>query len=89
MIRILYDKSFLKSAKKLSDILQLVLFEKIKEIQEYGISHPTLHTKSLSGKLSGFYSFRLNGSYRCLFHFVSQDIILLDEVAHRKDIYNL
>jgi addiction module RelE/StbE family toxin len=88
MIGIFYDKSFLKSAKKLSDVLQLILFEKIKEIQEYGISHPTLRTKSLSGKLSGFYSFRLNRSYRCLFHFINQDIILLDEVAHRKGIYN-
>ncbi len=88
MIKILYDKSFLKSTKKLSSILQPVLFDKIKELEEYGISHSTLHVKTLSGKLSGFYSFRLNRSYRCLFHFVSQDMILLDEVAHRKDIYN-
>jgi addiction module RelE/StbE family toxin len=88
MVRVLYDKSFLKSAKKLPNTEQSVLFEKIKEIQDHGISYQTLHTKSLSGKLSGFYSFRLNRNYRCLFHFMNQDVILLDEVAHRKDIYN-
>lgn len=88
MLRVLYDRSFLKSAKKLPNAVQPTLFDKIKELEEYGISYPTLHVKTLSGKLSGFYSFRLNRSYRCLFHFIGQDMILLDEVAHRKDIYN-
>ena len=87
MIRVLYDKSFLKSVKKLPVATQSLLFDKIKELEEHGTSHPILHAKALSGKLSGFYSFRLNISYRCLFHFINQETVLLDEVAHRKDIY--
>lgn len=88
MTRVLYDKTFIKSAKKLTTRSRKTLFKKIKSLQEFGISYKTLHVKALSGRLSGFYSFRLDRSYRCTFHFVDTNTILLDKVAHRKDIYN-
>lgn len=48
---------------------------------------PLLHTKPLSGSLSGFFSLRITRDWRILFQFLDAGTIRLLDVAHRKDIY--
>ena len=49
--------------------------------------HSQLNTKSLSGKLSGMYSFRITRDFRALFKFLSPNEITLIDIGNRKDIY--
>ena len=86
MIRVDYDRSFLKSAKTLSVKLQRKLAEAILLLQQNPF-HSTLHTKKLSGSLAGTLSFRITREYRVLFQFLDETTIQLLEVDHRKDIY--
>ena len=86
MVAIYYGKNFLKSAKNLPQPQQ----EKLAKLLEKLAKNPyerTLHTKHLTGKLSGLYSFRITRDYRVVFQFLSPNEIRLVEVAHRKDIY--
>mgnify|MGYP001605892080 CR=1 FL=1 len=46
-----------------------------------------LHTKSLNGKLSEMYSFRITRDYRVAFIFKDHRTIQLIRAKHRKDIY--
>lgn len=48
---------------------------------------PRLHTKKLKD-LPGVYSFRITRSYRGLFYFHSQEVIVIFAIGHRKDIYD-
>ena len=86
MVAIYYGKNFLKSAKNLQQPQQ----EKLAKLLENLAKNPyerKLHTKHLTGKLSGLYSFRITRDYRVIFQFLSPNEIQLVEVAHRKDIY--
>lgn len=86
MLKILYSNSFLKSAKKAPPTIQRRLGENLEVLQENPF-HSLLHTKSLSGQLSGFYSFRVTRDWRVIFCFLDTQTIKLVEMAHRKDIY--
>lgn len=86
MLKLVYTKHFLKSAKKLPFYIQNSLSGKLETLQKNPF-HPFLHTKSLTGALSGFYSFRITRDWRVIFCFIEPEIIKLVEVAHRKDIY--
>jgi len=86
MLKLVYTKSFLKSAKKLPFHIQNNLSGKLEILQENPF-HSFLHTKSLTGVLSGFYSFRITRDWRVIFCFIEPKIIKLIETAHRKDIY--
>lgn len=86
MIHIVYGNYFLKSAKKLPKKQQ----EKLAELLEILRQNPFssfLHTKSLTGKLAGFYSFRITRDWRVIFLFATPERIKLVEIGHRKDIY--
>ena len=86
MVAIYYGKNFLKSAKNLQQPQQ----EKLAKLLENLAKNPyerKLHTKHLTGKLSGLYSFRITRDYRVIFQFLSPNEIQLVEIAHRKDIY--
>ncbi|MBI2626763.1 MAG: type II toxin-antitoxin system mRNA interferase toxin, RelE/StbE family [Parcubacteria group bacterium] len=86
MIRIVYGSRFLRSAKKLDNELKQKLAECIAILQRNPFnSH--LHTKSLTGGLTGFFSFRITRDWRVIFKFLDPEIIQLIDVAHRKDIY--
>jgi len=85
-MKIVYGNSFLKSVKKLSPIHQKKLADLISLLQKNPFN-PPLHTKSLSGSLSGLYSFRITRDWRVIFQFVNTDTIKLLLVGHRKDIY--
>ncbi len=86
MIRIQYDRAFLKSAKKLPAKAQQRLAATMVSLQEDPF-HPTLHTKRLSGSLTGTLSYRVTREYRVTFLFLDESTIQLLEVDHRKDIY--
>lgn len=49
--------------------------------------HPILHSKKLSGSLSGYYSFRINRDNRVIFSYKNRKKIVLVRVKHRKDVY--
>ncbi len=86
MLHVVYSNHFLKSArvlplqqqKKLSVLLELL------QINPFDYK---LHTKALSGELSGLYSFRITRDWRVLFQFLSPEEIMLVDVGNRKDIY--
>lgn len=86
MICIRYGDSFLKSAEVLNSKQEEKLAYLV-ELLEKNVFHQLLHTKSLSGKLVGFYSFRITRDWRVLFKFLSPEEILLIKIGHRKNIY--
>jgi addiction module RelE/StbE family toxin len=81
-----YKKEFIKKFKVLPVKIQeeYIKLERIVKINPF---HPALHTKGLHGKLRNFYSFRITRDYRVVFEFISEDVIGLITVRHRKDIY--
>ena len=83
---IVYGSSFLKSAKKLPANSREKLAYLISLFQKNPFN-PLLHTKSLSGSLSGLYSFRITRDWRVIFQFVDTNTTKLLLVGHRKDIY--
>ncbi len=86
MIELVYGRAFWRSGKKLSKAQQ----DKLAKLLLYLCKnpfHPLLHSKPLVGKLSGFYSFRVTRDYRVIFRFLSEDVIELVEIGHRKEIY--
>ena len=86
MRKLVFGNQFLKSAEK----LDMKLKTKLKSSLDFLLRnpfHPTLHTKPLTGKLSGYYAFRLGKDYRVMFEFISEETIYLLKVGNRKDIY--
>ena len=86
MMQIVYSKHFFNSAKKLPEILQNKLAKQL-ELLRQNPFHPLLHSKSLTGQLAGFYSFRITRDWRVIFQFEKADTIKLVEIGNRKDIY--
>lgn len=86
MIRIVYSKNFLKSAKRLTPDVKRKL-AKLLEFLQVNPFHPLLHTKHLTGRLSGFLSFRITRDYRVIFRFLGAETVHLIRAADRKDIY--
>jgi len=86
MVSLLYTDSFLKSARKLPKPQQNKLALLLEVLQKNPFQ-PKLHTKSLVGPLTGFYSFRITRDWRVIFQFLSPETIKLVEIGHRKDIY--
>lgn len=58
MISLVYTDSFLKSAQKLP-VPQQNKLSKLLEVVRINPFHPKLHTKNLTGPLTGFYSLRI------------------------------
>ncbi|PIR97184.1 MAG: hypothetical protein COT91_02725 [Candidatus Doudnabacteria bacterium CG10_big_fil_rev_8_21_14_0_10_41_10] len=86
MIKVTYNKSFLKSLKKLPPAIQKKTAVLLETLQGNPF-HPLLHTKKLSGPLAGFLSFRVTRDYRVVFRFLDPETIQLITAANRKDIY--
>jgi len=86
MYRLVFGKKFFVSAKKLNEPLKPKL-KSCLDILSLNIFHPLLHAKPLTGKLSGFYSFRLGRDYRIIFKIIFSEEIFLIEIGDRKDIY--
>ena len=86
MIKIYYSDRFIRSAQKLPPQQQEKLGYLLELMQENPL-HPKLHTKHLTGRLSGLYSFRITRDWRVIFQFLAPSEIQLVDVAHRKEIY--
>lgn len=86
MIRLVYHRNFLESAKQLPRAQQEKLAELIALLGENPF-HPLLHAKHLSGALAGFLAFRITRDWRVIFQFLDPGTIQLLRVKHRKDIY--
>jgi len=83
---VVYSRTFLKESKLLPKVIRNKLAYLL-ELLAHDPFHPTLHTKQLSGKLTGFFSFRITRDWRAIFVFRDVNTIQLLKVAHRKDIY--
>ncbi len=86
MRRLIFGDNFLNSAKRLEGKLK----PKLKfclDLLSTDSFHPLLHTKPLTGKLSGCYSFRISRDYRSIFKFLPDGAVYLIDVGNRKDIY--
>jgi addiction module RelE/StbE family toxin len=86
MISLVYGNNFLSSVRKIPRQQQEKLANLLELFQDNPF-YPKLHTKHLTGKLSGFYSFRITRDWRVIFQFLSPQEIQLLEAKHRKDIY--
>jgi len=86
MVKVVYTNHFLKSARKLPALIKEKSASSIEVLQKNPFDS-TLHTKSLTGKLAGFYSFRITRDWRVIFYFLNPETVKLIDVAHRKDIY--
>ncbi|HEY4474436.1 MAG TPA: hypothetical protein VJC06_00745 [Candidatus Paceibacterota bacterium] len=86
MIKIVFGGVFVKSAHKLPKNLKIKLASSITILRNNPFNQ-SLHTKYLSGKLTGLLSFRVTHDWRVIFKFIDSDLIQLIEVANRKDIY--
>ena len=84
--KLIFGSRFLKSVERLDNHLKPKLKSSL-DILSKNPFHPTLHTKSLSGKFSGYHSFRLGRDYRVIFKFLSSEEIFLIDLGDRKDIY--
>jgi len=67
MIQVVFGKDFVKSAKKLPGAQQKKLASLL-IILSQNCYHSVLHTKPLSGVLTGFYSFRITRDWRVFFN---------------------
>lgn len=86
MLTVVCTNSFLKSAGKLPKSQQNKLAQLLETLRDNPF-HFKLHTKPLTGSLTGFYSFRITRDWRVIFQFLTPDKIKLIEIGHRKDIY--
>jgi addiction module RelE/StbE family toxin len=85
-MRIVYSDKFLKAVTGLPQRIQIKL-DSLVILLVQDPFHPLLHSKSLGGNLTGFYSFRVTRDWRVIFIFEEEGIIKLTNVGNRKDIY--
>lgn len=86
MLKILYDRRFIKEFKSCPKEIQkkLVYLESIFKKDPF---HTNLNTKKLQGKLKHLYSFRITREYRVIFEFTTDQEVVFLAAKHRKDIY--
>lgn len=85
-MKIVYSEQFIKSASKFPLKVQIKL-DRLVGILKDNPYHALLHTKQLSGVLTGYLSFRITREWRVIFQFIDSQTIQLLRAAHRKDIY--
>lgn len=86
MTKVVFNRNFLKSAKKIPSGEEEKLNRLISLLEENPY-HPLLHTKHLTGRLTGYLSFRITRDWRVIFQFLDPQTIQLLRVAHRSEIY--
>lgn len=86
MITLLFSSRFHKAAKMLDNDKQ----EKSAFLLDIFKEDPfdsRLHSKALSGKLAGIYSFRITRDWRVFYRYTSPQITFIFEIRHRKEAY--
>ena len=85
-MKIVYGNGFLKSLSRFPPDIQKKTASLLEFLQNNPF-HPLLHTKKLTGRLAGFFSFRITRDYRVIFEFSDPDTLRLTRAADRKEIY--
>lgn len=85
-MQIILEQSFLKSAQKLPINIKKKLGKLLMLLKDNPY-HSLLHTKKLTGDLTGLFSFRITREWRVIFYFTDAKTIRVAEAANRKDIY--
>lgn len=85
-MQVFFSNHFLRSARKLRGREQDALTERV-ALLAVNPYDPRLHTKALSGELSGFFSFRVGRNIRVIFQFTDTETLMLVDIGNRKDIY--
>ncbi len=85
--KVLYSNNALHSLSKMDKFIAKSIQSFIAEISQ--LENPKLKAKPLKSNLSGFYRFRFK-DYRIICEINDTELcILLLEIGHRKNIYNL
>jgi len=85
-VRVILGRDFLKSAALLPNGIKKKLATSIGMLEKNPYS-PILHTKKLTGELTGLFSFRITRDWRVIFYFKNPETICIVDVGNRKDIY--
>lgn len=86
--KIVYSQGFLRDVRKLPRDIQEKLAALLSIVVQ-DVFNPVLHTKSLSGKLKGFLSFRITRDYRTGFKIEKGGVVRLLAADNRKNIYKM
>ena len=84
-MKILYTERFYSMYKSLPEKIKKKA-EKQENIFRLNMFHPSLNTEKLAPKNNDIWSFRVDRSYRVIFHFKSDTIIFL-YVGNHDNIY--
>ncbi len=85
-MRVILERDFLKSAAELPKGIKKKLAKSIGVLEENPYSS-LLHTKKLTGELTGLFSFRITRDWRVIFYFRDPETICVVDIGNRKDIY--
>ena len=85
-MRIEYGNKFLKSVQKLP-VEQQEKLDTLLEVLSENPYDASLHTKKLTGTLTGFFSFRISRDWRVIFSFIDPTTVRAVLAKHRKDVY--
>ena len=85
-MKVVFSDNFLKSTRALPKKIQIKLDTLICTM-EINPFHPLLHSKQLTGELTGTWSFRITREWCVLFQFIDNLTVQLLRVSHRKDAY--
>jgi len=84
-MQVFYTRKFISLYQKLPDSLKRKA-EKQEHIFKTNMFHPSLNTEKLMPKQNNIWSFRVDLTYRIVFHFEGDRIVFL-YIGHHKDIY--
>ena len=84
-MKISYTRKFVSLYDDLPSPVKLKA-EKQERIFKENIFYPSLNTEKLMPKKNNLWSFRVDGTYRIVFHFEGDKVTFL-YIGHHKDIY--
>jgi len=80
-MKILYSSCFLRRYKKLPASVKSAA-ERREALFRRDDHHPLLHTHKLKGRLSGLWAFSVDDTYRIIFEFVNEDVVLFQSIGN-------
>ena len=84
-MKIFYTRKFVSLYQNLPVLIKLKA-EKQERIFKENIFYPSLSTEKLMPKKNNLWSFRVDQTYRIVFHFEGNSVTFL-YIGHNKDIY--
>lgn len=84
-MKVFYTKKFVSLYQKLPSVIKIKA-ERQERIFQENLFYPSLNTEKLMPKKNNLWSFRVDGTYRIVFHFEGESATFL-YIGHHKDIY--